>query len=53
MPELLDRPVSRIGDADLYAFRAVRLRDGKIVRVVVDGKPQERRAPASCRVWPR
>ena len=31
MPELLERPVSRIGDVELYGFRQVRLREGKVL----------------------
>jgi hypothetical protein len=46
MPELLTRPVSRIGDADLYAFRNARLRDGKIVRKRDGDGIRERREPA-------
>lgn len=48
MPELLDRPVSRIGDAELYAFRNVRLREGKAATVLVNGEKQERRVPAKA-----
>jgi integrase len=46
LPELLDRPVSRIGDGELYAFRQARLRDGKVIRERVDGELRERLAPA-------
>lgn len=46
MPELLDRPVSRIGDAELFAFRQIRLREGKVVYTVTDGVKRERRVPA-------
>jgi integrase len=46
LPELLERPVSRVSDGDLYAFRQARLRDGKVIRERVDGELRERRAPA-------
>jgi hypothetical protein len=46
MPELLERPVSRGGDADLFAFRQVRLREGKVSRERVGDELRERRAPA-------
>jgi len=45
LPELLDRPVSKIGDADVFAFRAARLREGQRVDELVDGKRIERRMP--------
>jgi integrase len=48
MPELLARPVSRIGDAELFAFRNARLRDGKVVRERVGDEVRERRAPAKA-----
>lgn len=46
MPELLGRPVSRIGEAEIYAFRQLRAREGKLVTVVVNGERQARRIPA-------
>jgi integrase len=46
MPELLTRPVSRITDADLFAFRNLRLREGKVVRERVGDEIRERCAPA-------
>lgn len=45
-PELLDKPVSRIGDADVFAFRNARAREGKVVREDVAGARVARRAPA-------
>jgi integrase len=44
-PALLDLPVSAIGDAEIFAFRNARARDGKIVYETVAGKRQERRIP--------
>jgi integrase len=46
MPELLARPVSRIGDAELYAFLNARLREGKLVRERSGEEIRERREPA-------
>jgi len=46
MPELLTRPISRIADADLFAFRNLRMREGKIVRERVGEEMRERREPA-------
>ncbi len=45
-PDLLDKPVSRITDADLFAFRNARAREGKVVRETVAGERVERRVPA-------
>lgn len=46
-PEWLGQPVSRIGDAELYAFRNIRLREGRIVvERLPDGTTRERRGPA-------
>lgn len=45
VPELLDKPVSAIVDADVFAFRNARARAGSVVRVVVDGKKTLKRAP--------
>src|SRR3989442_6565181 len=46
MPELLTRPIGRVGDAELFAFRNLRLREGKIVRERVGEEIRERREPA-------
>ena len=49
MPELLERPVSRVGDAELYAFRQVRLREGKVIRERIGRRSASagaRRSPA-------
>jgi integrase len=43
LPELLDRPVSAIGDADVFAFVKAREREGKAE--VVAGKRTTRRVP--------
>src|SRR6516225_8858432 len=45
MPELLDKPISKIGDAEIFAFRNARAREGKVVYEIVAGKRQERRIP--------
>jgi hypothetical protein len=45
LPELLDRPVTEIGDAEIFAFRNARAREGKVVFEVVDGKKRQRRIP--------
>jgi integrase len=47
-PDLLDKPVSRIGDADVFAFRTARLREGKTVRERVNGAHVTRRVPAKA-----
>src|SRR5262249_52693058 len=44
-PTLLDMPVSAIGDAEIFAFRNARARDGKIVFETIAGERQERRIP--------
>jgi len=44
-PALLDISVSAIGDAEIFAFRNARAREGKVVFERVAGKPQERRIP--------
>src|SRR5207249_2762327 len=44
-PALLDMPVSAIGDAEIFAFRNARAREGKVVYETVAGKKQERRIP--------
>lgn len=45
MPGLLDKPVSAITDADLFAFRNARLREGKVVHVTIAGERQVKRIP--------
>jgi integrase len=45
MPELLDKPISKIGDAEIFAFRNARAREGKVVYEIVAGKREERRIP--------
>jgi hypothetical protein len=45
LPALLDRPVSKIGDAEVFAFRVARLREGQVVHELVAGKKVERRVP--------
>jgi hypothetical protein len=45
MPALLDKPVTAIGDAEIFAFRNARGREGRLVITNVDGKRQERRVP--------
>lgn len=45
LPALLNRPVSKIGDGDVFAFRAARLREGQVVHELVDGEKVERRLP--------
>jgi integrase len=44
-PDLLDRPVSAIGDADLLAFVRAREREGRTLTQVVAGTAQTRRVP--------
>src|SRR5262245_53117029 len=46
LPELLDKPVGRITDADIFAFREAMSREGKRISEVVAGKRVERRGPA-------
>lgn len=44
MPALLDRPVSEIGDAEIFAFRNARAREGRrIIETVKVGDKTERR----------
>lgn len=45
MPELLEKPVSAIADADLYAFRNLRAREGSTVYQVVAGERVKVRVP--------
>jgi len=44
-PETLDLAVSAIGDAEIFAFRNARAREGKVVYERVAGRTQERRVP--------
>jgi hypothetical protein len=48
MPELLDKPVSLIGDAEIFAFRNARAREGKVVVELVGGVKAKRRVPAKA-----
>jgi integrase len=45
LPELLDKAVSELTDTDIFAFRNARLREGKTVHEIVDGKKVRRRVP--------
>src|SRR5262245_6656471 len=45
-PELLDKPVSRITDVDLFAFRNARAREGKVTWETIAGERIQRRVPA-------
>ena len=45
-PELLERPVGGIGDAEIFAFRNARARSGVVVYDLVDGVKVPRRVPA-------
>jgi integrase len=47
-PELLSKAVSAIGDADVFAFRNARLREGKRAVEVVNGEKRTRRVPAKA-----
>ena len=38
MPALLDKPVSAIGDAEVFAFRSTRVREGTLIYDRVKGK---------------
>jgi integrase len=44
-PELLEKPVSAIGDADVFAFRNKRAREGTLVYDRIDGQKVPRRIP--------
>jgi len=44
-PALLDRSVTTIGDAEIFAFRNVRLREGRVITETVDDVERERRLP--------
>jgi len=46
LPTLLDKPVGAVRDADVFAFRAAMLREGKRIRETVAGQRVERRGPA-------
>jgi integrase len=46
LPELLAKSVGAVRDADIFAFRAGMLREGKRVRETVAGARVERRGPA-------
>lgn len=46
IPALLARPVSWIGEADLFAFRNLRLREGRVIVERVGDEKRERRVPA-------
>jgi integrase len=46
LPELLAKPVSAIADADIFAFRNARLREGRVVYDLIDGQKIPRRMPA-------
>jgi integrase len=45
LPELLEKPISRIGDADVYAFRNARAREGKVISEELAGVEVTRRGP--------
>ena len=45
-PDLLDRSVSAIGDAEVFAFRNARAREGTVVYQVVAGKKVPMRVPS-------
>jgi len=45
LPELLDKPVGAIADADLFAYRNLRAREGSAVYQVVAGKRVKVRVP--------
>lgn len=45
MPELLEKPVDAIADADLFAYRNRRAREGSTVYQVVAGKRVKIRVP--------
>jgi hypothetical protein len=46
LPMLLEKPVGQVRGADIFAFRAAMVREGKRIREVVAGKAIERRGPA-------
>jgi len=45
VPELLEKPVSAIGDGDIFAFRNRRAREGTVVKELVAGVKVTRRVP--------
>jgi len=45
-PEILDKAVSAITDADVFAFRNGRAREGTVVFAVVDGRKVRKRRPS-------
>jgi integrase len=45
VPDLLDKAVSAVTDADVFAFRNGRAREGSVVHVVIDGKKVRKRVP--------
>jgi len=44
-PDLLDMPVSAVGDAEIFAFRNGRAREGSVITQRVAGEEQQRRVP--------
>ncbi|MDO8474598.1 MAG: site-specific integrase [Candidatus Rokubacteria bacterium] len=44
-PELLAKPVSALGDRDIFAFRLARAQEGKTIVETIAGEPQERLVP--------
>jgi hypothetical protein len=48
MPALLDRPVSTITEADIFAFRTLRAPAGSIVYDLVDGERKPRAVPTKA-----
>jgi hypothetical protein len=45
LPELLDKPVTTLGDADIFAFRNARAREGRRIVERVGKERRERRVP--------
>jgi hypothetical protein len=45
LPEILDRPLSEIGDAEVFAFRNRRAREGTVVYELVAGVKREKHVP--------
>jgi hypothetical protein len=48
VPAMLDRAVSTIGDADVFAFRNARAREGKAITVLVGDVKHQKRVPAKA-----
>lgn len=46
LPGLLEKPVSSIGDTDVFAFRNARAREGTIIHQLVDGVKAPKRVPS-------